>query len=173
MLRYLTLPLLALPLVLAGCGPGDDPVLQKPCDQRGAASVLVGTGSDDYVDPQGTVVLEVGSQGGQHIWLGLSCQGLGPRVGAAYGVRDVATGLDISQSNLAEAVDLFYDGEGRDQVGGIYGYLLGWQDNPPPENPASGSLVGREVLLWADVTDECHSTPLHGETKVKIRGYDN
>lgn len=173
MLRLLPLAFVLVPLALAGCGPGDDPVLSKPCAQRGPASVIVGTGSDDYVDPRGSVLLEVGPQGGEHIWMGLSCQGLGPRVGASYGVRDVATGIAISQANLAEALDLFYDGQQRDEAGGIYGYLLGWQDDPPPENPASGDLVGREVVLWADVTDDCHPDPIHAETKVKITGYDN
>jgi hypothetical protein len=174
MLRLLFSSLVLVLPALAGCGPGVDPVLQEPCAQRGPASVIVGTGSDDYIDPMGSVLIETGPQGGHHIWMSLSCQGLGPRVAASYGVRDVATGDVISESPLAAAVDLDYDGDtGRDQAGGIYGYLLDYTDEIPPDNPANGELVGREVVLWADVTDDCHTLPVHAETKAKIAGYDN
>jgi hypothetical protein len=192
--------LLLLPLVVffAACGPGPDPSLATPCAQRKAGTVLVGTGSDKFeaVGSNG-VKINNGPQGGQHIWIGLRCQNLGPKVVATISILDMQTGILMSQTGLASVVELEYNpdaGAGTDETGGIYGYL---SLDPPfdgsggaggaggaggtggiagagggmPKATLPSDLTGRKVKLVADVTDDCKKPPVHGETMATITGY--
>jgi hypothetical protein len=170
-----------------GCGPGPDPNLGD-CATRKAGAVIIGTGEDDFtVMPAAGVPINYGSQGGQHIWLGLSCQNLGPKVTVYLKITDVETGLELSQHGLAVAVDLEYDGKGSDLAHGIYGYLdLGHVD-PEPDPSGSGgatamgtgstggaaptitgSLAGRKIKVTADVTDDCKKPAIHAEVITTI-----
>ena len=106
-----------------GCGPGPDPALGE-CSVRKDGAVLLGTGEDEFqaISSAG-VRVNFGNQGGQHIWLGLSCKNLGPRVAAHFKITDVATGIEITEHGLSQVVELEYDGDGSDLGYGIYGYL--------------------------------------------------
>ncbi len=141
-MRTSFLAVLLLATLALGCGPGADPNLVE-CGLRKPGEVLLGTGEDEFepVTSQG-VWINSGSQGGQHIWLALSCKNLGPRVTAFFKITDVETGLEISQHGLASAVDLEYDGKGSDLAAGIYGYLalgLVTGDDPRGSGGAGGS----------------------------------
>ena len=162
-------------ILLGGCGPGIDPNLEKPCDQRGPAAVTVGTGEEEFQPISASGVrVNYGDQGGSHIWIGLSCKNLGPKAILSYGVRDVETGQDLDEGSLKEVVELVYDeASGTDRAGGIYGYLRQgyYGEGPPPDDFVDPSeLGGRAVLLWADVTDECHDEPVHGEAEATVAG---
>jgi len=153
---------------LAACTP-TDPDLSKPCSARGAAAVTMGTGSDQFQAlTSAGVQIQTGPQGGNHLWMGLDCRGLGPEVTLGYGITDVPTGTDLT--GLLELVaDLTYDtATGTDQVAGIHGYL----DVPPPAPlTALTQIVGHQVTLWADVTDSCHATPIHAEAQALVTGF--
>src|SRR4051812_23164550 len=98
--------LVSLATLALGCGPGVDPNLGD-CSARKPGVVLIATGEERFepIDGEG-VRINVGDQGGHHIWLGLSCQNLGPRVIARFKITDLATGIELSQSVLQLAVDL-------------------------------------------------------------------
>jgi hypothetical protein len=98
-----------------------------------------------------------------------SSRGLGPDVGATYGIKEIATGTDLT-GTLQEVVSLQYDPvSDTNQAGGIRGYLT---------LPPTGSftrpfdLVGHDVLLWGDVIDTCHATPVHAEATARVTGLD-
>jgi hypothetical protein len=165
-IAWLPLPLLSL--ILAGCPAPTDPDLEKPCASRRAPSVTVGTGSDQFQPiGGGGVLIQTGAQGGNHIWIGVSCRGLGPDVTLSYGIRN-ATGADVS-GPLEQVVQLQWDqGSDTDQAAGIYGYL-----NPPGGYPDLAKLVGQQVTIWADAADGCHSTPIHAEAVATVTGFAN
>ncbi len=172
-----------------GCGPGLDPALGD-CTTRKAGTVLIGTGDSEFTPfPGGGVPLNFGSQGGEHIWLGLSCQNLGPKVIAHIKITDVATGIEISQHGLAVAVDLEYDGKGSDLGYGIFGYLDLNQAVRDPGAAGSGGataggggagagggaaptvpndLRGRKIKVEVDVTDDCKKPAIHTEALTSI-----
>jgi hypothetical protein len=180
---FFTIAALAL-----GCGPGPDPSLGD-CGTRKDGAVIIGTGEDEFTAiPGGGVPINHGSQGGQHIWLGLSCKNLGPKVVAYLKITDVETGIELSQHGLAVAVELEYDGKGSDLGYGIYGYLSLGQS---VEDPAAGSggasagtggagggggaapmlpdeLAGRKIKIEADVTDDCKKPSIHAEVITRI-----
>lgn len=187
---FFTIAALAL-----GCGPGPDPNL-GPCPTRKPGAVVLGTGEDDFTPiPSAGVPINYGMQGGQHIWLGLSCQNLGPRVTARFKITDVETGIELSQPGLAQALDLEYDGKGSDLGYGIYGYLKspyelagsntsGGDDGSGGGSSTSGSggaggsggdvpmlpsdLTGRKIKMEVDVTDECKAPAVHAEVLTVI-----
>lgn len=178
---FFTIAALAL-----GCGPGPDPALGD-CSTRKAGAVIIGTGEDDFtLMPSAGVPVNYGSQGGQHIWLGLSCKNLGPKVTVYLKITDVETGIELSQHGLAVAVDLEYDGNGSDLARGIYGYLAGGGDIPEPGTGSGGAstmgtgstggaapmitggLTGRTIKITADVTDDCKKPTIHAEVITKI-----
>jgi hypothetical protein len=153
---------------LAACNPSD-PDLAKPCSARRAAAVTMGTGSDQFqaVDAAG-VLIQTGPQGGNHIWMGLACRGLGPEVTLGYGIKDVPTGTDLT-GVLEQVVDLTYDSAtDTDEAGGMRGYL-----EPPDTGPITqvSDIVGHQVTLWADVTDTCHTTAVHAEVQALVTGF--
>jgi len=176
--------LFSLAALSLGCGPGPDPALGD-CSVRKEGAVLLGTGEDEFeaISSKG-VPINYGNQGGQHIWLGLSCKNLGPRVAARFKITDVATGIEITTHGLAKAVDLEYDGEGSDLGYGIYGYLdlvYTSTDEPGGAGGASSSsssssssstgvaptlpedLTGRTIKIEADVSDDCKKPAIHAE----------
>jgi hypothetical protein len=179
---FITLAALAV-----GCGPGLDPALGD-CATRKAGAVIIGTGEDDFTPmPAAGVPINYGAQGGQHIWLGLSCQNLGPKVTVYLKITDVETGLELSQHGLAVAVDLEYDGKSSDLAHGIYGYLYlgnnvddttsggggaggvggaGGGGGAPPKLP--DNLTGRKIKITADVTDDCKKPTIHAEVVTTI-----
>lgn len=178
---FFTIAALAL-----GCGPGPDPALGD-CSVRKEGAVIIGTGEDEFeaVTSAG-VPINYGNQGGQHIWIGLSCKNLGPRVAAHFKITDLETGIELTEHGLAQAVDLEYDGKGSDLAYGIYGYL---NFSNMPEDPTGGSggatstggtggggaapmlpsqLKGRKIKIEADVTDDCKKPLVHGEVTTVI-----
>ena len=95
--------------------------------------------------------------------------GEGPmRVGAA--VIDVATGADLSLVGLRGALDLTYDESVQaDEISGLYGYLL---DTPPGGDPPGPTdLLGREVELWAKVSDQC-GKPAESRVETVVTSYN-
>ena len=125
--------------------------------------MTVGTGADTYeaVPAQG-VLVETGSQGGNHIWVGIACRGLGPQVALSYGIKEVDATLDVT-GNLEQVVDLVYDpASDTDWGAGIRGFFMVSPDQ----------VIGHHVMLWADVTDTCIGTPVHGEATALVTGYD-
>lgn len=167
-MRTSFLALLSLATLALGCGPGPDPNLVA-CDLRKPGEVLLGTGEDEFerITSQG-VWINSGSQGGQHIWLALSCKNLGPRVTAFFKITDVETGLEITEHGLATAVDLEYDGKGSDLAAGIYGYLARDRSNGVGGSGGEGPMLpsdlsGRQIKIEADVADGCKKPAIHAE----------
>lgn len=168
-MRLLLLPLAAL--LLPACGPGADPALSVDCAERAPGTVVVGTGQESFeaIGDSGVEVQE-GPQGGYHIWIGLRCQNLGPRVTAKFGVRDLPTGQDLSFTGLQQSVELVYDEAAHaDEIAGIYGYLA---DTPPGGDPPGPTdLQGRKIELWAEVIDQC-GEPVTAKTDTVVKGYN-
>ena len=101
--------LCSLATLALGCGPSLDPALGD-CSVRKEGAVILGTGEDDFeAVPERGVRINYGNQGGQHIWLALSCKNLGPRVAARFKITDVETGIEITAPGLVQAIDLEYD----------------------------------------------------------------
>ncbi len=171
-----------------GCGPGPNPNLGA-CGTRKAGAVILGTGEDEFTAiPGAGVPINYGNQGGQHIWLGLSCQNLGPKVTAYLKITDVETGIELSQHGLAVAVELEYDGKSSDLGYGIYGYLELGNGSESGSGSGSGSgvggggggggggaaptlpseLNGRKIKIEAEVTDECKKPAIHAEVITKV-----
>ena len=129
--------------------------------------------------PAAACALNSGSQGGQHIWLGLSCKNLGPRVTAFFKITDVETGLELTRHGLAQAIDLEYDGNGSDlavrplrlpRARRDYG-LPGErrQRRRTARAPSSPrDLSGRKIKIEADVTDDCKKPAIHAEVLTVI-----
>jgi hypothetical protein len=179
--------LLTLGAFGVGCGPGPDPSLGD-CATRKDGAVIIGTGEDEFTPMPGSgVPINHGSQGGEHIWLGLSCKNLGPKVAAYIKITDVETGIELSQHGLAVAVELEYDGKGSDLGYGIYGYLELGQSLGDPMSGGSGGatssgagggggaapklpedLAGRKIKITADVTDDCKKPAIHAEVITTI-----
>ena len=163
--------LLPLSLLLAGCPAPTDPDLDKPCGARRAATLQVGTGASQFeaVGAAG-VPIQTGPQGGNHIWIGVECQGLGPNLVMSYGIKELSTGTDVT-GTLESVVPLQYDqASDTDQAAGIYGYFA---LTPTDAIMTPSQLVGHEVLLWADGNDTCVKTPLHSEVKTTVTGFAN
>ena len=170
---FLALTIAALAL---GCGPGPNPNLGE-CGARKPGAVTLGTGEEEFERvPSDGVRLNFGSQGGQHIWLALSCKNLGPRVTAFFKITDVETGLEITRHGLAQAIDLEYDGNDSDLAYGLYGYLELEQITDYPGEGSGGAggsggegpklprdLSGRKIKMEADVSDDCKKPAIHAE----------
>ena len=173
-----------------GCGPGPDPALGD-CSTRKEGAVIIGTGEDEFTPFTGSgVPLNSGNQGGEHIWLGLSCKNLGPKVTAYLKITDVETGIELSRHGLAVAVELEYDGKGSDLGYGIFGYIEPSAGSEDPTSGGSGgagsgsgaggsggaaprlpeNLAGRKIKIEADVTDECKKPKIHAEAITTIAG---
>lgn len=173
-----------------GCGPGPDPALGD-CSTRKEGAVIIGTGEDEFTPfPGSGVPLNFGNQGGEHIWLGLSCKNLGPKVTAYLKITDVETGIELSRHGLAVAVELEYDGKGSDLGYGIFGYIEPSTGSEDPTSGGSGgagsgsgaggsggaaprlpeNLAGRKIKIEADVTDDCKKPKIHAEAITTIAG---
>jgi hypothetical protein len=179
-----------------GCGPGPDPAL-GPCGERKDGAVIIGTGEDEFTAiPSAGVVINHGSQGGEHIWIGLSCKNLGPKVTARLKITDVESGIEMTQRGLAVAVDLEYDGKGSDLGYGIFGYLDFSGFCPGPSGAGGGGAggaggnggtggsggsggsggdvncpndySGRKIKIEADVADDCKKPAIHAETTTTL-----
>jgi hypothetical protein len=180
--------LFSLATLALGCGPGPNPALGD-CRVRKEGAVLIGTGEDEFVPISSAGVrINSGNQGGEHIWLGLSCKNLGPRVVARFKITDVATGLEITPPGLSQVVELEYDGDSSDLGYGIFGYVE--PVRPPPDESGSSSstggagggstgtggaapmlpddLTGRAIKIEADVSDNCKKPAVHAEVMTVI-----
>jgi hypothetical protein len=162
---------LALALV-AGCHP-TDPDLNNPCGQRVDAGVDMGIGQFDYVRlgaNQGPLLQTDLSLGefGDYIWLGVGCQGIGPDVTMTFGVRDTATGAELTGQGPDSAtgrLQLQYRSDLHKDV------WPGLQASFPTMN--AKVLVGRSVTVWADVTDaDCPPLVVHGQQATRVEGFD-
>ena len=172
-----------------GCGPGPNPNL-GPCSARGPGAVILGTGEDEFQTvPSEGVRLNFGNQGGEHIWLALSCKNLGPRVTAFFKITDVETAIEITRHGLAQAMDLEYDGNGSDLAYGLYGYI---EIDQVTETTTSGGgggagggaggnggnggaspmlpmdIRGRKIKMEVDVSDDCKKPAIHAEVLTVI-----
>ena len=181
---------LAALAVVGGCTP-TDPNWDKPCGDRGDASVTLGTGSTDYLtigeagylgDTDGGLLINVNAQGCNSLWLGLACKGFGPTVRVTYGVTDIATGADLTSTDagpLVQVVDLTYDTLFKDdRVAGIEAdfaapYCQAATSptrRPPLADP--GQILGNQVLLWATVSDQICHVSADGGTAAYVTGFD-
>jgi hypothetical protein len=148
-------------VALGGCN-NPDPDWAKPCPQQRTPSMQVGSGASQYVPiaPAG-VPIEVDTTG-TYVWLGVSCQGLGPDVTVSCGVKDAANGDDLA-TLTSQAIQLAYDHTtDRDEAAGLVADVV--------DPGAAQQLVGRKVTVWADASGCGRS--VHGETSTVISGFD-
>jgi hypothetical protein len=175
--------LLPLAAVALGCSHGPDPNLVA-CPARKPGAVIIGTGEDGFepITSEG-VPVNHGSQGGSHIWLGVSCKNLGPKVIVHFTITDVATGIVISQP-LTEALTLEYDGDGSDLASGVFGYIGdsfggfsdfradagadGGSGGASSGSPLPSDLSGRTIKIEAEVVDDCKKPQIHAEVTTVI-----
>jgi hypothetical protein len=75
-------------LLLVACSPGGGPLFDDPCDPGGDPTLEIGTGAYEYEDlePDGTVELVHGPQGGYHVLVGLAATNIDVEGGTASGV---------------------------------------------------------------------------------------
>lgn len=159
--------LLIASLLAAGCSP-KDPVWDMPCSERPTQEVEVGTGELEFRPADSGLHIEDGPQGGQHIWIALRLHGFGPGAAAHYGIYD-ADDPDILYSGpISQRLALTYNSEAEaSEATGLYGYLNYLLD-PATQQPYPGPS-GKDVVLWADVYDQCTDTVVHGEGKGQVR----
>jgi len=160
--------LLFLPFawLMVGCNPSD-PVWDLPCGERPERSVLVGTGGEDFrvIDDQ-PLPIEYGDQGGSHIWVGVRLVGFGPQAAVQFGIVDADDPGTVYSGPNAEHPELSYNTEAvASEASGLFGFIEeGYDPETDMELPGPS---GRNVVLWADVSDEC-GVLVHGETSAKV-----
>lgn len=163
------LTLLALPLAALtfGCEPSD-PVWDLPCDQRPARSVIPGTGEGSFhVIDDNPLPIEYGSQGGQHIWVGVRIVGFGPEASVLFGIRDADDPDIVYSGPNTEHLELHYNSDAEaSEAYGIYGYLDSGYDPETGESDSNPS--GKRVVVWAQVGDACGETA-EGETEADVQ----
>jgi hypothetical protein len=174
--------LVAAPAVLAalaGCSPGLDPTLAKPCGERGDPAVVVGTGqyAFSYVGNSGLPV-EIDLANGDYMWLAVACRGLGPIVDVDFGIADDLTGAVVTApapTRLTLAYDSdFFSQSAPDRAEG----LLATFQLPTTGIANVAQLVGRHVTFYANVNDDCPGpdggapTVVHGTSPTFVSGYD-
>lgn len=164
---FACLLLAASPLAF-GCSP-PDPVWAMDCDARPEPEVVPGTGEGAFVHAdEGPLVIQYGSQGGSHIWMGVQLRGMGgPEVTVQYGILDAADPTIVHSGPNAERVALSYDSaEETSETAGLFGYLYDQYDENTGE-PLPGPS-GRDVILWAEVSDVCHQG-VRGEAPAHVK----
>lgn len=156
---------------LAGCSPGLDPDLAKPCGERGNPALVLGTGQFSFIDVSTMgLPIETDLANGDYVWMGIACRGMGPDVNVDFGIRDDLTGAILS--NTPETgVTLSYDSTpyldyAPDRAGGLPAYF----QLPTLEISNVAELIGRQVTLYANVVDEC--TALDAQAQTILSGYD-
>ncbi len=155
-------------LLAAGCASGD-PVWDMPCSSRPKQEVQVGTGEVEFLPPdKGSIPIQNGSQGGQHIWMAMRLHGFGPEASMHFGIYDAAEPEILYSGPLSQHAMLEYNAEAEaSEVKGLYGYLNYLLD-PETQMPHAGPS-GKDVILWADVFDECTDGVVHGESQGKVQ----
>lgn len=153
------LPVLA---VLAGCsGPPSD--LGPPpddCAARAPAGVSLVAGPREAEDG---VLIASGNQGGNHLWVTVKAENLGPIVLVEPAVRDAETGALLSQADLQNVVELEADDEQGFAPVTVQGRLADDLDLQ--------KLVGKAVTLSAKVSDACpHAAS--AERTVVVEGFE-
>jgi hypothetical protein len=142
--------------------PGDPPA---DCATRPPAKLTLST-SDGTTprDADAGLLITQGFQGGEHIWIAVACENLGPNVLVEPTVRD-EKGNVLSEPDLYALFDLttYADPDGGAPVVSVQGRLA------PGVN--GSDLMGKKVILEAKVTDACpHSAS--GQTSGIVTGYD-
>jgi hypothetical protein len=154
----------------SGCTP-TDPDLERPCGSRRPPSVVMGTGSDQFLPVgAGGVLIETDpTLGFNYVWMAVACRGLGPDVNLTFGIDDVDTGLDLT-TQLSQRVELTYDGDlDRDEVWGLIGQF---HLDATSALPNTEALLNRPVSFWADATDACYTKPIHGSATTLMTDFD-
>lgn len=135
----------------AACCPPPSPDAPLP-------TLEVGTSNGDEVsfrklsEAQGVFVVR-GGQGGFHIWLSIRVENFELPLTAEYGVRDALTGEALTMPHLQNTVwTLDDDGSTRFTAFLQYADFDSWN--------------GKQVVLWADVHDNCHRLSSAGVTTV-------
>ncbi|MEZ4300216.1 MAG: hypothetical protein R3B70_35040 [Polyangiaceae bacterium] len=163
---FLSIPLLLSTPLLGGCSE-PDPTWDLPCEQRPAREVIPGTGEGSFETADDRELKQVfGSQGGSHIWVGVRVRGFGQSPVVTFGILDAEDpSIEFSGPNT-EIAELHYNkGEDASEASGMYGFLPGYDPETQMDLP---SISGRKVVLWADVSDECSSEAVHGETLSQV-----
>ena len=139
-----------------------DPNWSRPCADEPDASLQVGGGQSEYL-PLGDagVPIEIDTTG-TYIWLGVSCQGLGPNVTVTCSIEDTTTGTTVAAC-AGQAVSLNYDAAvDRDEGWGVIATI---------SSPATvENLIGTNVVITANATG-CGRT-VQGKTSPSISGFD-
>ncbi|MBK8251406.1 MAG: hypothetical protein IPK82_01900 [Polyangiaceae bacterium] len=162
----------ALPLTMVGCVllagcHKSDPVWDIPCDERPAREVLIGTGESEFI-PLGKDKLQIqyGSQGGQHIWMSLRLRGFGPEITAQFGFFDTENPALVYSGPNTDADELQYnDTLDVSETLGMFAVLNDWDEATQMPMP---SPSGHDVILWADVTDQCTTEAVHADAPASV-----
>lgn len=156
-------------LALGGCSKSD-PDWAKPCGQRRPASVFMGIGQYQYIrlgNDRGPFI-DTDLQQGDFVWLGVGCEGLGPDATLSFGIKETATGVDLSITKDQRMMLSYDDSVNEDVAPGLQAFF----QLPAGLYTSSKELAGVPVTVWADVTDACHTEPVHGEKATRLEGYD-
>lgn len=155
-----TLLFLLLAPTLTACVQ-KDPVWELPCEERPAREVIPGTGEDEFRSlDDNKASIEFGDQGGAHIWFAVQMRGFGPNASIEFGITDPADPGVVYSGPLFESQKLKYDsGEEASLATGLFAFVYGYDETTMMESPDPS---GKEVLFWAQVTDECTPEPVRG-----------
>jgi hypothetical protein len=97
-------PLALLISLSAGCSPEPGEGCDPPAN-AGAFEAGTGEMCFERIEPEGSVPLMAGPQGGYHLWLAIGCTDCGPDVRVRATVSDASTGEEISSTeHFAELV---------------------------------------------------------------------
>lgn len=168
--RFLIAAPLALVAVLSGCfPPSGPPTLDEPppadCATRPPPSVVLGSSNDGshMIPVDAGLFVHQGIQGGNHVWIAVHTENLGPDVVMGLKVQD-ATGAVISQDPLYNTYIL---DQWADPDGGATVFGTGVLAIVDPE-----SIFGKEVTISATVQDACpHSAK--ASAKGVVQGWDS
>jgi hypothetical protein len=142
--------------------PGDPPA---DCATRPPAKITVSSSDGTTLrDVDAGLLVTQGFHGGEHIWIGVACENLGPNVLVEPTVRD-ENGKVISEPDLYALFDLttYQDPDGGAPVVHVQGRFA--------PGVYGSDLMGKKVTLGAKVTDACpHSAS--GQASGIVTGFD-
>ena len=148
---------IAIAIFVVGCGPS-----AEECRARGTAALEAGTGDAGFTTiPADGILIQEGLQGGSHLWIGARGKGFSTdSIDVSYGVRDATDQTLLSQDGLETSVVIHQDADGTQSFWGLQGRLAVQESD----------VIGKDVILFVNVTDDCHKGAVVAEVKAHVTG---
>lgn len=144
----------------SGCGSPEAPPTFD-CANRGAPTLIVGTGATGFTDAAAGLRAIFGPQGGYHVWVALRGRGLPGRLTVRYGLRRVDDGTAVSPAGLQRTIRVS-DITPEWEYPGLFAFL---NDGLDPQ-----ALVGVRLVIWVEIDDPCGGPPARAQAEGVVTG---